>query len=110
MAAHCEKSFWEAEVKDQQWVVPCLFCKLGKKDTLFSYKQETLAKLVEVLVQDHSLDELRLDVLVKMKIVTRPVPCALLGPAPDHISAGLSALSTFRFGVQRTRGQLGKKI
>lgn len=107
---HCE-SFCEAEVKDQQWVVPCLFCKLGKKDTLFGYKQETQAKSVEVLVQDHSLDELRLDVLVKMKIVTRPVPRALSGPAPDHISAGLSALSTFRFGVQRPRGQLaeGKK-
>lgn len=49
MAVHCEKAFWEAEVKDQQWVVPCLFCKLGKKDTLFGYKQETQAKLVRFL-------------------------------------------------------------
>lgn len=89
--------------------MPCLFCKLGKKDTLFGYKQETSAKSVEVLVQDHSLDELRLNVLVKMKIVTRPVPRALLGPAPDHISARVSAVSTFQFGVQRPRGQLGKK-
>lgn len=49
MAVHCEKPFWEAGVKDQQRVVPCLFCKLGKKDTLFGYKQETQAKLVRFL-------------------------------------------------------------
>lgn len=82
-----------------------LVLQTRQKDTLFGYKQETWAKFVEVLVQDHSLDELRLDVLVKMKLVTHPVPCTLLGPAPDHISAELSALSTFKFGVQRTRGQ-----
>lgn len=95
MAVQCDKCDWEMRVKDQQWVVLC-FANWAK-DTLFGYKQEAWAKFVEVRAQGHSLEELRLDVLVEMKIVTHPMICTLLGPAPNHISAGLSSFCMLEF-------------
>lgn len=73
------------------------------KDTLFCYKQETRAKSVEVHAQGHNLEEPRLDVLVKMKITTHPMICALLGPAPNHITAEISII--LKSYAVITRGQ-----